>query len=681
MGAAQATRDSKPLHFAINRPDNEDRIVGDQLGIAGDQAALIPPSETERLLASSASAEDRASAFATICRINALGMIHLAGSGHIGSSFSSLDIVSWLLTEHLDDDDVFFSSKGHDVPGYYAALLALGRLDWDLVSRLRRLGGLPGHPDVRTPGITFNTGSLGMGISKAKGLVHADRIAGRERKIVVMTGDGELQEGQIWESLGTAARDGMREITVVVDHNRLQSDMAVAKVSDLGDLEAKFAAFGWTVSRCDGNDVAEVAEAFSRSTEGPHVIIADTRKGAGVAELEYPNRPADERFYPFHSGALPEERYAAARDELMVTLTAQFDALGLGDPAVEIADRAVGKAPAIVGEPQYLLAAYGRALVDAGERRGDVVVLDADLMVDCQLVDFADRFPERFIECGIAEQDMVSQASGLAAGGMLPIVNSFAAFLSQRPSEQIANVASESRKVIYMGALGSIIPAGPGHSHQATRDLSAFGSLDEIVTIVPGSEQQVADAVAWATGDTDKSVYLRLASLPVATPYGNPGLPPVGYGMPVHESLEGRVAVVTYGPVLLTEAWHAVTSDEDLARQVDVVSLPWVSDPDTEWVRALADRADLVVVLDDHTVRGGIGERLAARVDAVDSSVPVAVYGVQGLPECGQPDEVLEFHGLGRVSLASVLHDVCGRVDGDAASGSGNRVLTGETPR
>jgi transketolase len=256
--------------------------MGDLVGTAGGAAAtFVPPSEVARLRASSGDPLEIVGAFAAATRLNALGMIHLAGSGHIGSSFSSLDVVSYLLLEHLEGDDVYFSSKGHDVPGYYAAMLGLGRLDWSLVSRLRRLGGLPGHPDISVPGIAFNTGSLGMGIAKAKGLIRADRLAGRDRQVVVMTGDGELQEGQIWESLATAARDGMRELTVIVDHNRLQSDMAVARVSDLGDIEAKFAAFGWAASRCDGHDLAQLREALVAPADGPRVIVAETVKGRG----------------------------------------------------------------------------------------------------------------------------------------------------------------------------------------------------------------------------------------------------------------------------------------------------------------------------------------------------------------------------------------------------------------
>src|SRR5579864_36623 len=239
----------------------------------------------------------RAGLLADVCRLNTLYMIMQAGSGHIGSSFSSTDLVTWLWTEELTDPnsgapgaDVYFSSKGHDAPALYSLLLALGKLDADQLHRLRRLGGLPGHPDVETtPFIATNTGSLGMGISKAYGMARARRFAGRGGRIVLMTGDGELQEGQIWESLQPVANERLSEIVAVVDHNKLQSDSAVASVSDLGRLEDKFRAFGWEVRRADGHDFRAIHEAFAffaTVTDRPKVLIADTIKGKGVSFME-----------------------------------------------------------------------------------------------------------------------------------------------------------------------------------------------------------------------------------------------------------------------------------------------------------------------------------------------------------------------------------------------------------
>src|SRR6266536_6693473 len=173
----------------------------------------VPTAEFDRIRALDADPVERASAFADACRLNALYMIERAGSGHPGTTFSSLDVVVWLHLEVLQEGDRYFSSKGHDAPGLYAVLTALGRLDFDLIHQLRRLDGLPGHPDVAaTPEVVTSTGSLGMGVSKARGFVLADRLLGRSGRAYVLTGDSELQEGQFWEALPQTVNRKLHEI-------------------------------------------------------------------------------------------------------------------------------------------------------------------------------------------------------------------------------------------------------------------------------------------------------------------------------------------------------------------------------------------------------------------------------------------------------------------------------------
>src|SRR5476649_2399981 len=165
--------------------------------LAGDGGlSYAPRAAIDAVRRASSDPVERAGLLADVCRLNTLYMIMRAGSGHIGSSFSSTDLITWLWTEGLADTnsgapnaDVYFSSKGHDAPALYALLIALGKLDVNLLHKLRRLGGLPGHPDVETtPFIATNTGSLGMGISKAYGMARAHRFTGRTGRIVLMMG-------------------------------------------------------------------------------------------------------------------------------------------------------------------------------------------------------------------------------------------------------------------------------------------------------------------------------------------------------------------------------------------------------------------------------------------------------------------------------------------------------------
>jgi transketolase len=614
-----------------------------------------PYAELERLRSLEADPVERAAAFADACRINVLYMIARAGSGHIGTSFSCIDILSWLHLEVLGKGDRYFSSKGHDAPALYAILLGLGLLDFELIHRLRRLGGLPGHPDVlTTPQVQTNTGSLGMGISKAKGFVLADRMSGRSGSVYVLTGDGELQEGQFWESLASAANRGLPEITAIVDHNKIQSDTWVSQVSDLGDLEAKVRAFGWAVGRCDGNDVADLARALAdlgeEATGRPKLLIADTRKGAGVSFMEPSDLPLDaDSLYGFHSGAPAEADYERAVAELEDRLAQRLERLGA--PPLELVATGAPEraAPA---RPQRLVAAYGDALVEAAEEEQRLVALDADLVLDCGLVPFRRRFPERFVECGIAEQDMVSQAGTMALAGLLPVVHSFACFLSTRPNEQIYNNTSEGTKVIYVGSLAGLVPGGPGHSHQSVRDISALGAMPGMALVEPCSERQTAQVLRWAVGEAPGPVYIRLVSVPWELPFEPPGEPLVeGRGELVREG--AAALLVAAGPVALSQAGLAAELLAPQGVECGVLALPWLRGIDGGWLAGQAGGAPVFCV-DNHYVDGGQGDAVLSAL-AAQTEHPVGrvqKLGVTSVPVCGTADEVLRAHELDGESIA-----------------------------
>lgn len=627
----------------------------------------VPASELARIRQLAIPAEDRAAIFATACRINTLYMIARAGSGHIGSSFSSLDIVSWLFLEVLRRPDaqadpraprdVYFSSKGHDVPGLYAVLIGLGLLDFDLLHRLRRLGGLPGHPDVGTPHIETNTGSLGMGISKARGMVLANRLQGRAGQVYVMTGDGELQEGQFWESLQPTANQRCGEITVIIDHNKVQSDTFVSRVSDLGDLERKLASFGWAVARCDGNDI----RAFSRTlrelqgiTERPKIIIADTIKGRGVSFMEHTAMRPEDRLYRFHSGAPDAATYARASEELITTansLLAEFGAAALRLERLPFPERA---APA---GAQRLVSAYARALVEQAERNPRIVALDADLALDTGLLPFEERFPERFIECGIAEQDMVSQAGGLALRGLLPAVHSFACFLSTRPNEQIYNNATERTKIVYVGSLAGLVPGGPGHSHQSVRDIAALGAVPGLVLLEPCTEAEVALAVDYCFNRTQESCYLRLVSIPCEVPFQLPADYRLEEGRGVALTEGEDALLIGYGPVMLSQAYRAAELLAARGIRLKVVNLPWLNRVDPEWLRATVSGFRHLFTLDNHYVKGGQGEFLLSQLAqlGLEPAPRCVQLGVREIPACGTNDEVLRAHGLDAEGIAAAI--------------------------
>ena len=622
--------------------------------VTSDDLKYVPVSEFRRLRAAGLGPVDEARAFAALCRINTLYMIARAWSGHIGTSLSSLDIMSWLFLRELRDldkgdlaCDVFFSSKGHDAPGLYTVLIALGLIEEEKLHHLRRLHGLPGHPHVETPFIQANTGSLGMGISKAKGMALANRLLGTPNRIFVLTGDGELQEGQFWESLQSAANLGLHEITAIIDHNKIQSDTWVSDVGDLGQLERKLAAFGWHVERVDGHDVPALQALFRRLdsvVDKPKMIVADTVKGKGVSFMEGPAMKAG-TLYNYHSGAPNEDEYARGSAELIAFASGLFASHKLGAVALEEGKRTARKA---VLKVERLVAAYTEALLDQAEKNPRIMALDADLVKDCGLVDFRDRFPDRFIECGIAEQDMVSMACGMARRGVLPVVHSFACFLSARPNEQIYNQASESGKVIYVGSLAGLLPGGPGHSHQSVRDISALGAIPKLILAEPCSEREVGLLFDFLVNRTDESSYLRLVSLGWPLPFSLPGSysPQLGRGVVVRDGTDA--VVFGYGPWLLANAWEAAERIEAEGASVRIVNLPWLNRIDRGWLKEAVGSVQQVMTLDNHYVHGGQGDMVAAALAeaGLGRALRVTRIGVTELPKCGTNDEVLGYHRL-----------------------------------
>lgn len=630
--------------------------------------SLIPLDEFRRVRTAGLAQNQQLELLADMCRANTLASVKQAGSGHLGSSFSSLDIVTLLYYVELNtanvgvDDpnrDIYFSSKGHDVPGHYAVLFSLGILPKEKFVRLRRLGGTYGHPDVSTPGMEANTGSLGMGISKGKGFAFAKRLRGWGGRVFVMTGDGELQEGQIYESLQSAVNQELTDLTVIVDHNKLQSDQPVREIGDLGDLERKFAAFGWHVARCCGHDFDELWRLFSefRSVnDKPKLLIADTIKGRGVSFMEHPAAlKTGGGLYRWHAGAPDDDSFVAAYDELKDRINRRLGERGLGPLVLEEYPSDTKTSSSVSAE--YVVDAYGDALAEIGGRNENVVVLDADLTADCRLKKFKARYPARFVENGIAEQDMVSMAGGLALSGLLPVVNTFASFLSARANEQIYNNACEQTRIIYANHYAGLIPAGPGQSHQSIRDISLFGALPNFEIIQPCNGDETHMAVEYVVNQSAENCVLRLniGPSPRVIELARDYRLEKGRGVIL---VDGTDAVLfSYGPVMLNEALVAAELLRERNFQLKVVNMPWLNRVDATWLVETIGESPRAYVLEDHARVGGLGDALLRTLknERILADLRVRIFAVDGYPACGTPAEALRFHGLDGASLAASI--------------------------
>ena len=225
-------------------------------------------------------------------------MVYRAGSGHLGGSLSAVEILISLYFQALKIDpgnpcwperDLFIMSKGHATPVYYSVLARRGYFPLSELNSFRRLNSrLQGHPDMKkTPGVDFSSGSLGQGLSIGCGQAWAIKKKAQDRQVYILLGDGEINEGQIWEAVMSAFKYGLDNLVAIIDYNQVQLDGMTGEVMPIKDLSAAFAAFGWQVSRVDGHDVAAITSCLAeKRTGGPRIILVDTVKGKGISFME-----------------------------------------------------------------------------------------------------------------------------------------------------------------------------------------------------------------------------------------------------------------------------------------------------------------------------------------------------------------------------------------------------------
>lgn len=260
--------------------------------------------------------------FARKCRVEIVKMVHRAQAGHPGGSLSEIDLISALYATRMrvktdepkwEDRDRFILSKGHASPGMYAVLAEMGFISHADLESYRVLGGVcQGHVDMKwCPGVDFSAGSLGMGLSFGMGCAVAARLENSDRRIFVMLGDGEIQEGSVWEAAMAARHHELGNLKVILDRNRIQNDDFCEVQMRMFDIPAKWKAFGWSVKEIDGHNMGEISEGLDfleNTNDGPAILIAHTIKGAGISYME--NNPS------FHGAAPNDEQFHQAMVEL-----------------------------------------------------------------------------------------------------------------------------------------------------------------------------------------------------------------------------------------------------------------------------------------------------------------------------------------------------------------------------
>ena len=371
---------------------------------------------------------ERQSIISSMLRINILCSIQKAGSGHLGTSLSALEIMLssiMYLNRFPEKETHFFSSKGHDAPALYACYEAFGQMKDFSIKNLRRIEGPSGHPDVKMPKVNFNTGSLGMGISKANGWISAGDYSGQNSRIILIIGDGEFQEGQNFESLMYLQNNPHLNPLIIMDSNGIQSDTWVDNVKSFKNLEEKIKSFNIEYKEIDGhnfNMLNEVIdEHFSKKKKAATFVCANTIKGKGIKFAESSSFDNSLELYPHHAGAMTREDYEKALNILVDAHEKLCTKFKVNIPKKSILEEK--SLQSSKKDKTNILESYKKYLLEHFNQSDIDIALDADLLKDAGSIEISRNHPNQFYEFGIAEQDMVSFASGLSSRGLIPSVS------------------------------------------------------------------------------------------------------------------------------------------------------------------------------------------------------------------------------------------------------------------
>jgi transketolase len=473
--------------------------------------------------------------------------LNAAGSGHAGGTLSIMDITAALYLKIANHDpqnpdwpdrDRIIWSTGHKAPSLYLGLAFAGFCPVAEVVTLRKLGSpFQGHPHwLKLPGVEVSTGSLGQGLSIAVGLALAGRLDKKSHKIFCIMGDGEQQEGQVWEAAMEAGHFQLDNLIAIVDCNRLQIDGWVKDVMGVEPLAAKYGSFGWDVLRIDGHDMNQVVDALeqARAVKGrPVVILADTVKGKGVSFME------DQAGW--HGKTPNADELSRGLRELQLTdrIPVQHLLEKASQYQAEVERRLEAKMPKFTRNYWWNAAdtmkvkmeptrkGFGQSLAENGDDER-VVCLGLDISGSITISDFYAGKPERknrWISLGIAEQSATSAAAGLAREGKLPVMGTYATFAAARNLDQIrTSVCYGNFNVMIAGAHGGVSVGPDGATHQALEDLFAMQGLPNMSVVIPCDVVETRKATNYLLLQHKGPKYIRFAreATPVVTTENTP---------------------------------------------------------------------------------------------------------------------------------------------------------------
>jgi transketolase len=580
-----------------------------------------------------------------------------AGSGHPTSSMSCANLLAVLFADHLRTDvkdphylgnDRFVMSKGHASPGLYATLKAIGAIDDEQLLTLRRLGSpIEGHPAPvpELPWVDVGTGSLGQGLAVGLGMSLAMRLDGSDARTWVLLGDSEMAEGSVWEAMEAASFHGAKNLTAILDLNRLGQRGPTMHGWDGAVFVRRAQAFGWRALEIDGHDPVAIDAAYRHAVDddAPTMIVARTEKGHGVSFLA--NQEG------WHGKAVPDDREAEAIDELGGRRDLLVDppspagwsspdpALPDGSPRPEYADAIATRK------------AFGEALAWLATRRGDLVVLDGEVGNSTHAEDFEKVAPERFFQMYIAEQCMLGVQTGLQALGKVAFAATFGAFMS-RAYDQIRMGAISRANLRLSGSHAGISIGEDGPSQMALEDLAALRAVNGSTVLYPADGNATVRLVE-AMCDLEGISYVRTTREKTDSLYPADEPFPIGGSKVLRGTDQDDLTLVGAGITVhgCREAANMLSAEGIRARVIDCYSVKPI---DSNTLHRASTETSLILVVEDHRIEGGLGDAvLGALAEAGSLTGRVVKVAVTEMPGSGSPEELRAWAGIDAQSIAA----------------------------
>ncbi len=597
-------------------------------------------------------------------RIDSIRATTASESGHPTSCLSAADLVATIFFKYLrydltnpanQNNDRFIMSKGHAIPVIYAAWKQLGVITDEQLLSLRKFDSpFEGHP---TPRFAFNeaaTGSLGQGLAIGVGMALAAKQDNRDYRTYVMLGDGEIAEGSVWEGAELAAHYKLNNIIGIVDCNRLGQSGESIHNHDVEKYAQKFTAFGWQTIIINGHSIPEIITAIDRAhaiTDRPIMIIAKTIKGYGLEGIENLAGWHGKPFKPEEATVMIarlNKRFATAAtlgevQEGTACINNSSEAMPseieTTSPKIMLDLSTDPNAPHFASDKKISTRkAYGYALAALGRANKAVVALDADVKNSTFSEFFSKEFPDRFVQCFIAEQAMVSVATGLQLRGKIPCASTFGAFFA-RAYDQIRMAGIGRNAVRLCGSHCGVSIGQDGPSQMALEDIAMMAAIPNSIVLYPSDGMSAYKLTELAANYHDGISYLRATRADTEILYPQDEIFNVG-GCKILKQSKNDIACIVAAGITVHEALKAYDLLKKDGISITIIDAYSVKPLDVATITMAAKASgNRIVTVEDHYIQGGLGQIVANAL--INQQISVTSLAVTHVSRSGAPEELL----------------------------------------